>query len=79
MFVAFTIESQNMIPENTPDSIAAGIVYFVAQECKLNVSKHNVQAVSQISQVTINKCYKKMVDKKEKLLPPSMVAKYANM
>ena len=79
MFVANQIEMRNLIPENTPDSIAAGVVYFVAQECKLNVSKHNVQHVSQISQVTINKCFKKMLELKHLLLTPKMVEKYANM
>ena len=33
MFVAHKIEENNYIPENTPISVAAGIVYFVAQNC----------------------------------------------
>ena len=28
-FIAIRIERNNMIPENTPHSIAAGIVYFI--------------------------------------------------
>ena len=39
-FIAIRIINNNLIPENTPHSIAAGIVYFVSQECNLNVSKH---------------------------------------
>ena len=31
------IEENNYIPENTPISVAAGIVYFVAQNCNLNI------------------------------------------
>ena len=38
-FVAKKIEKDNKIPENTPHSVAAGIVYFVAQTCNLNISK----------------------------------------
>ena len=47
------------MPENTPHSIAAGVVYFIAHICKLNVSKRDVKAISEISEVTINKCFKK--------------------
>ena len=59
-FVANKIEENNIIPENTPHSVAAGIVYFVSQTCNLNVSKKNVNSVSKISEVTINKCNKKL-------------------
>ena len=37
-----------MMPENTPHSIAAGVVYFIAQLCKLNVSKKDVKFVSEM-------------------------------
>ena len=30
------------MPENTPHSVAAGIVYFISQECNLNISKKQV-------------------------------------
>ena len=39
LFIAYKIEKDNKIPENTPNSVAAGIVYFVSQECHLNISK----------------------------------------
>ena len=52
------IEKENLIPENTPQSVAAGIIYFISQICNLNVSK-NVNFASNTSEVTINKCYKK--------------------
>lgn len=57
-FVATRIEKNNLIPENTPHSIAAGIIYFVSQTCSLNVSKKDVNRITEISEVTINKCYK---------------------
>ena len=58
-FIAMRIQKNNVIPENTPHSIAAGIVYFIGQTCKLNLSKRDVNRVSEISEVTINKCFKK--------------------
>ena len=76
-FVASKIEKNNLIPENTPHSVAAGIVYFVSQTCNLNVSKKNVNTVSEISEVTINKCYKKLDKIKHELIPGIIIKKYA--
>ena len=76
MFVAMRIQTNNIIPENTPHSIAAGIVYFISQECNLNISKKNVNSISEISEVTINKCYKKLDSIKEQLIPKTLLNKY---
>ena len=76
LFVAARIEKQQLIPENTPHSIAAGIVYFIAQSCGLNISKHDVNRVSEISEVTINKCFKKLDTHIQELIPKSIIAKY---
>ena len=77
LFVAHKISQKNLIPENTPHSVAAGIVYFVAQTCNLNVSKKSVNKCSEISEVTINKCYKKLDKIKEELIPQIILKKYA--
>ena len=76
-FVAMKIEKNNIIPENTPHSVAAGIVYFVAQSCNLNISKKQVNTYSEISEVTINKCYKKLDKIKDTLIPKSIISKYS--
>jgi transcription initiation factor TFIIB len=76
-FIATRIQNQSLIPENTPPSIAAGIIYFVAQVCRINVTKKAVNAVSEISEVTINKCYKKLEDMREQLVPTAIVSKYS--
>ncbi len=75
-FIATLIQEKNLIPENTPNSIAAGIVYFVAQVCHLNVSKRSVNVVSEISEVTINKCYKKLDELRDQLVPQAVLKKY---
>ena len=77
MFVAMRIEQNNMIPENTPHAIAAGIIYFVTQMCNLNITKKDVNRISQISEVTINKCFKKLESIKAQLIPPTIVQKYS--
>ena len=76
-FIAIKIEKKNLMPENTPHSIAAGIVYFISQLCKINVSKREVKSISEISEVTINKCYKKLEKLTEELVPQVILNKYA--
>ena len=72
------IEKKNLIPENTPHSIAAGIIYYVAQLCNLNICKKKVNIVSEISEVTINKCYKKLEQLNMELIPKKIIMKYMN-
>jgi transcription initiation factor TFIIB len=76
-FISMKIEKLNIMPENTPHSIAAGVVYFISQYCKLNITKRDVKIVSEISEVTINKCYKKLEKFKDELLPPIIMKKYS--
>jgi transcription initiation factor TFIIB len=75
-FISMKIEKQNIMPENTPHSIAAGVVYFISQMCKLNVSKRDVKNVSEISEVTINKCFKKLEKIADDLIPAVILQKY---
>ena len=77
-FISMKIEKMDVMPENTPPSIAAGVVYFISQLCKLNISKKDVKNVSETSEVTINKCYKKLekIAKDGNLIPASIFKKY---
>jgi transcription initiation factor TFIIB len=75
-FISMKIEKMNIMPENTPHSIAAGIVYFIAQVFHLNISKRDVKNVSEISEVTINKCFKKLEKIQEELVPAVIIKKY---
>ena len=49
-----------IIYENTPPSIAAGSIYLYVRINKINISKKDISNISKISEVTINKCYKKL-------------------
>ena len=75
-FIAIKIENKDMMPENTPHSIAAGVVYFISQLCKLNVSKKDVKTISEISEVTINKIHKKLEILQVELVPAVILEKY---
>lgn len=75
-FIAIRIQRNNLIPENTPPSIAAGIIYFVTQICCICITKKEISIISVISEVTINKCYKKMYNLKNELVPKIILDKY---
>jgi transcription initiation factor TFIIB len=75
-FISMQIEKKGLMPENTPHSIAAGVVFFIAQLCNLNISKKDIKNTSEISEVTINKCYKKIDKIKSDLVPTVILKKY---
>lgn len=76
-FVCMKIQSNEFMPENNPQSIAAGVIFFVGQLCKLTFTKKDVRDVSNISEVTITKCYKKIDQIKTELIPPIILGKYS--
>lgn len=75
-FIANKLEQNNIITDNTPHAIAAGIVYFISYYCNMNVSKANIKQISGVSDVTINKCFKKMDTIRDTLLPKCIIDKY---
>lgn len=78
-FMSLKVQSQTVMPENTPQSIAAGIVYYAANSAGLPITKRDVRGVSDISEVTINKCFRKLDAHKSLLVPPSVLAKYGGV
>ena len=77
-FITMRIEQKNLVPEKAPQSVAAGIIYFVAQTCGINITKGEIHIVSEISEVTINKCCKTLETYKEDLIPRVILEKYGN-
>jgi transcription initiation factor TFIIB len=75
-FIANKIETNSIIMDNTPHAIAAGIVYFISQVFSLNISKTDIKTICGVSEVTINKCYKKMESIRENLIPNCLLSKY---
>ncbi len=76
-FIANKIEQNQMITDNIPHAIAAGIVYFIAYNCNLNITKQDIKQICGVSEVTINKCFKKMDNNREKFLPRAILEKYS--
>jgi len=75
-FIAHKVEQNSIITDNIPNAIAAGIVYFIAQNCQLNITKFDMKNVCGVSEVTINKCFKKLEALKDKLIPSAIFDKY---
>jgi transcription initiation factor TFIIB len=76
MFVSQKIHDLNIMSENTPQCLAAGILYFVVQICKLPIEKKHIVKTTTISSVTITNCYKKLMDIKANLVPNVILQKY---
>jgi transcription initiation factor TFIIB len=76
-FVTNKIEKQKIITDNIPHAIAAGIVYFIVYNCNLNISRVDIKNVCGVSEVTINKCFKKLNALRDTLIPKCILDKYA--
>jgi len=76
-FICLIIDQQKMMHQNSPDSIASGIVYYISQIFKLNIEKKDIKNITEVSEVTINKCYRKLLDiDKNLLIPNEILQKY---
>lgn len=76
-FIIMKVEENNLMAKNNPHSIAAGVVYFVTQTCNLNINKKDVKSISEISEVTIGKCFKILQEYKSTLVPSVILKKYS--
>ena len=61
------IEKSNIINDIRPDSFATGCILYYCITNDINCNKTDISNCSQISEVTINKCYKKIEIFKEKI------------
>jgi transcription initiation factor TFIIB len=75
-FVASKVEQNNMITDNIPHAIAGGIIYFVCHNCQMNVTKTDIKNICGVSEVTINKCFKKLQSAIDVLIPKKILEKY---
>jgi transcription initiation factor TFIIIB Brf1 subunit/transcription initiation factor TFIIB len=69
-FIAKKIESEFLLgEENTPQSLAAGIVYFVIRLNDIPITKTDIRSVCNVSEVTLTKCARKVDLIREKVVP----------
>ena len=67
--VCNTIEEHDLVSENTPTSKAAGSIYLVSYLFNFNISKKDISHTCLTSEVTISKCFTKLIDYYVYLLP----------
>ena len=64
-YISKTCKSLNLIYDNTPPAMATGCIYLLIQLKKIDISKKMISENCNISEVTINKCYKKLFENKD--------------
>lgn len=75
-FIAKKIQTEFLLgEENTPQSLAAGIVFFVVRMNELSITKSDVRAVCNVSEVTLTKCAKKVHAIRDKVVPKMLLTK----
>ena len=72
-YVCSQIEDNDLVSENTPMSRAAGCIYLVSYLFDLNESKKNISEVCNTSEVTISKCFIKLIEYYIHIIPPNML------
>jgi transcription initiation factor TFIIB len=66
--ISYLAQVYNLVNDNTPPSMAAGCIYLYIKEIESTIHKKNIADVCKISEVTINKCYKKLELHKSRLI-----------
>lgn len=72
-YVCDAAEKYSLVSENTPPSVAAGCIYLVCTLLNINISKKDISMSCRISEVTISKCYKKLLKYHNHLLPKNII------
>jgi transcription initiation factor TFIIB len=73
--VCVKAEEHGLVSENTPPSIASGSIFMVCNLLDIPVTKKDISGVCGISEVTISKCYKKLLNYHQHLLPENIMNK----
>lgn len=73
LFVIKKAEEYSIVAENAPPSIAAGVIYLVSNAGRQTITKKHISKICEISEVTINKCYKKLSTYTEFIFPEGLL------
>lgn len=66
--IAINAQKEKLTYQNTPPSIAVGCIYLACQILGHSCNKKTISKKCSISEVTINKCYKKLNENRDKLI-----------
>jgi transcription initiation factor TFIIIB Brf1 subunit/transcription initiation factor TFIIB len=78
-FVAMYLEQRNLLAENTSNSVAVSVIYYVCMRLNQSVNKEYVCRVGNVSTMTVSNCYKKLLQLAEhaEFIPSVILQKYA--
>ena len=61
------VETEKYLDKHTPLSRTSAVIYYIIERLKININKHQILQTCEVSDVTINKCYQKLMKFKAEL------------
>ena len=55
------VENKNYLDKHNPLSRIASVVFYANEKFRLNINKHQIIQICEVSDVTINKCFQKLM------------------
>lgn len=55
------VENESYLNKHNPLSRIAAVIFYVSERCNLNINKHSLMQICTVSDITINKCYQKLM------------------
>ena len=62
------VEQNKYLEKHTPLSRTSAIIYYIIERLNISINKHEILQICEISEVTINKCYQKLIKYKAELI-----------
>lgn len=72
------IESEDHLTKHIPLSRTAGCIYFTYQMLNIDIDKNSITNVCNVSEVTINKCYQKLLKINAEIIENTSLSNYIN-
>jgi transcription initiation factor TFIIB len=69
-YVVKKADEYSIVSQNSPPSVSSGCIYLCSQEYKYGLTKKQISKACEISEVTVNKCFKVLNKYKTFILPP---------
>ena len=70
------VENEELLIKHIPLSRTAGCIYFVCCYLNININKNDITKICSISEVTINKCYNKLLKIKDDIIENTSLKDY---
>ena len=70
------VEKEDYLIKHVPLSRTAGCIYFTCEFLKVSVNKNDITNICSKSEVTINKCYQKLLKFKEEIIQNTSLKNY---